>query len=191
VTNWKYSFPLLLGKFFRKTSLTPDAPGHILPRLLFRHDQMATAAIVLCRSAAEWDDFPPADALACLPFDLIINKMRPIMPSRIQRQRSRGWRQPIDAIYVGRPTKWGNPHKVGAGYHTADEAADLYRRDLIARSLPFTVDDVRRELKGKDLVCWCKPGTPCHADVLLALANGGRRGRPAVRTAGSTGGSER
>ena len=47
----------------------------------------------------------------------------------------------------------------------------LYRRDLIARSLPFTIDDVRRELKGKDLVCWCKPGAPCHADVLLAVTN--------------------
>ena len=48
----------------------------------------------------------------------------------------------------------------------------LYRRDLIAGSLPFTIDDVRRELKGKDLICWCKPGAPCHADVLLDVANG-------------------
>jgi hypothetical protein len=48
----------------------------------------------------------------------------------------------------------------------------LYRRDLIAGSLPFTIDDVRRKLKGKDLVCWCKLGAPCHADVLLAVANG-------------------
>jgi hypothetical protein len=94
------------------------------------------------------------------------------MPSRIQRRRSRGWRQPINAIYVGRPTKWGNPHKVGTSHHTAEEAVTLYRRDLIAGSLPFTIDDVRRELKGGDLVCWCKPGVPCHADVLLAVANG-------------------
>jgi Domain of unknown function (DUF4326) len=94
------------------------------------------------------------------------------MPSRIQRRRSRGWRQSINAIYVGRPTKWGNPHKVGISHHTAEEAVTLYRRDLIAGSLPFTIDDIRRELKGKDLVCWCKPGAPCHADVLLAVANG-------------------
>jgi Domain of unknown function (DUF4326) len=92
------------------------------------------------------------------------------MPSRIQRRRSRGWRQPISAIYVGRPTKWGNPHKVGAG-RTAEEAMMLYRRDLIAGSLPFTIDDVRRELKGKDLICWCKLDDLCHADVLLGFAN--------------------
>jgi Domain of unknown function (DUF4326) len=109
------------------------------------------------------------------------------MPSRIQRQRSRGWRQPINAIYVGRPTKWGNPYKVGVGHHTAEEAVNLYRRDLIAGSLPLTIDDVRRELKGKELICWCKPGAPCHADVLLEVANGGREERSAVRTEASNG----
>jgi hypothetical protein len=66
----------------------------------------------------------------------------------------------------------GNPHKVGAGHHTGEEAVTLYRRDLIAGSLPFTIDDVRRELRGKDLICWCKPGAPCHADVSLVVANG-------------------
>jgi uncharacterized protein DUF4326 len=49
----------------------------------------------------------------------------------------------------------------------------LFRRDLIAGALPFTVDDVRRELNGSDLICWCKAGAPCHADVLLAVAKGG------------------
>src|ERR1700736_7080656 len=93
------------------------------------------------------------------------------MPSRIQRRRLPGWRQPIDSIYVGRPTKWGNPYKVGPGQHTVDEAVTLYRRDLITGSLPFSIEDVIHELKGKDLVCWCKPGAPCHADVLLAVAN--------------------
>jgi Domain of unknown function (DUF4326) len=113
------------------------------------------------------------------------------MPSRIQRQRSRGWRQPINAIYVGRPTKWGNPHKVETGHHPAEEAVMLYRRDLNAGSLPFTIDDVRRELKGRDLVCWCKLDSLCHADVLLGFANGGGEERPAVRTEGSTNGKER
>jgi hypothetical protein len=93
------------------------------------------------------------------------------MPSRIQRRRSRGWRQPTNAIYVGRPTKWGNPYKVGLGHHAAEQAVSLYRRDLLAGSLPFTTDDVRRELKGQDLICWCKLDAPCHVDVLLALAN--------------------
>jgi hypothetical protein len=96
------------------------------------------------------------------------------MPSRIQRRRSRGWRQPINAIYVGRPTKWGNPYRVRTGHHTAEEAVTLFRRDLIAGSLPFPIDDIRRELRGKDLVCWCKPGgsmsrrsAACHGQFLI------------------------
>jgi hypothetical protein len=72
---------------------------------------------------------------------------------------------------VGRPTKWGNPYKVGASHHTAEEAVNPYRRDLIAGSLPFTIDDVRWELRGRDLVCWCKLGAPCHADTLIVVAN--------------------
>jgi Domain of unknown function (DUF4326) len=95
------------------------------------------------------------------------------MPSRIQRRRARGWRQPATALYVGRPTKWGNPYKVGPGHHTTEEAVALYRRDLLSGGLSITVDDVRRELNGRDLICWCKAGAPCHADVLLAIANGG------------------
>src|SRR4029077_17130241 len=67
----------------------------------------------------------------------------------------------------------GNLYKVGTGHHTAEETVSLYRRDLIAGSLPFTIDDVRRELKGRDLLCWCKLVAPCHDDVLLALASGG------------------
>jgi hypothetical protein len=47
----------------------------------------------------------------------------------------------------------GNPYKVGTGHHTAEEAVTLYRRDLIAGSLPFAIDDGRQELRGKDLMC--------------------------------------
>jgi hypothetical protein len=64
----------------------------------------------------------------------------------------------------------GNPYKVGSDHYTAREAVTLYRRDLITGSLPFTIDDVRWELKGRDLICWRRPGAPCHADVLLAVA---------------------
>jgi len=40
------------------------------------------------------------------------------MPKRIQRRRTPGWRQPANAICVGRPTKWGNPYYIGTGmYH--------------------------------------------------------------------------
>jgi hypothetical protein len=100
---------------------------------------------------------------------------------------TRGWRRPITGAYVGRPTQWGNPYKVGRGKHTAEEAVMLFRRDLLAGTLPFTIEDVRRELKGMDLMCWCEPGAPCHADVLLEVANGSQtltprrhRARPIV-----------
>jgi hypothetical protein len=95
------------------------------------------------------------------------------MPSRVQRRRARAWRQPATALYVGRLTKWGNPYKVGPGHYTTEEAVALYRRDLLSGGLSITVDDVRRELNGRDLIYWCKAGAPCHADVLLAIANGG------------------
>ena|SRR5258705_13068689 len=60
-----------------------------------------------------------------------------------------GSRRPL--YYVGRPTKWGNPYKVGLGHKAVEEAVMLFRRDLMAGALPFTVDDVRRELNGRDL----------------------------------------
>ena len=68
-----------------------------------------------------------------------------------------------NAVYVGRPTKWGNPYRIGK---------DGTREQIIAKYrawLPMSGLDVR-ELKGKCLVCWCYP-LPCHADVLLELAN--------------------
>lgn len=82
-------------------------------------------------------------------------------------------REPYD-VYIGRPSKWGNPfsHRDGtlarfkAG--TLDEAIRRYEEwvqsqpDLVA-ALP--------ELRDKTLGCWCAPG-PCHGDVLVRLANG-------------------
>lgn len=95
---------------------------------------------------------------------------------------------PAGAVYVGRPTKWGNPFiKHGDGYPMAQAVAvDLFRAltkdgEWFSQPLPWpkgkipaettTVDEVRRELAGKDLACWCALDEPCHADVLLELAN--------------------
>jgi hypothetical protein len=98
------------------------------------------------------------------------------MPSRIQIRRLRGWRKPPGAILVGRPGKWGNPYQAGPGQRTTEEAVGLYRRDLLAGLLPVTVAEVRRELAGHDLMCWCSLNKPYHADVLLELANGAALG---------------
>jgi hypothetical protein len=147
-------------------------------------------------------------------------------PQRIQRQRSKGWRMPEGAVYVGRPTIYGNPFRYrtsyglarvpaldgspweyegrisadGAqhNYHHPDgtvtqhhvrymtqaETVELYRRALVTPTPHLrirrmggagwflTVELVRAELAGKDLACWCRPTDPCHADVLLEIANG-------------------
>ena len=72
-------------------------------------------------------------------------------------------------MVVTRPTRWGNPHPLALG---RAEAVRRYRDDLLAGRLDVTVDDVRRELRGRDLACWCPLSEACHADVLLDVANG-------------------
>jgi hypothetical protein len=144
------------------------------------------------------------------------------MPERIQRKRTKGWRMPEDAVYVGRGTKWGNPFVVGqtqirvpgvdaeweyegrlhtttdkraffctgtddAGipvgfWHdvrlaTQEQCVEMYRlralrRDPHGVGVGESLATVRAELAGHDLACWCPLDSPCHADVLLAIANG-------------------
>lgn len=110
-------------------------------------------------------------------------------PKRIQRQRAKGWRMPDGAIYVGRPTRWGNPYRVahemvvdtrhdheyvcapGARHAVATRH---FREDLVDGRLDISLDDLDA-LRGHDLACWCPLDAPCHADVLLELANGAER----------------
>lgn len=102
-------------------------------------------------------------------------------PIRIQRRRTKGWRMPGGAVYVGRGTKWGNPFRVGRPgpddcmvCDNSGEAALMYRSEIVSFGGGFvgvTEEDIRRDLRGKDLVCWCPLDRPCHADVLLELAN--------------------
>lgn len=109
------------------------------------------------------------------------------MAKRIQRQRTKGWRMPEDAVYVGRPTKWGNPYRVGEQWdqsfvwelpswseaHTRDGITTLTRATAVeafATNVLFSNTELS-ELRGKDLACWCPLGQPCHADVLLEWAN--------------------
>lgn len=100
------------------------------------------------------------------------------MPKRVQRRRTKGWKMPAGAVYVGRPTKWGNPINfrdcdpdTGPEGWARGIAADLFRERLLAGELTFTTTDVQRDLVGKDLACFCPLDQPCHADVLLELAN--------------------
>lgn len=90
---------------------------------------------------------------------------------RIQRKRTSGWRLPDGAICVTRPGKWGNPYVAGRML-SRKRAKALFKKALLGGNLPVSVEDVRRELKGKTLACWCTLGQDCHADVLLEIANG-------------------
>jgi hypothetical protein len=90
------------------------------------------------------------------------------MPRRLQRSRRKGARLPSGTVVVTRPSKWGNPHSLELG---RQEAVRRYRVDLVAGRLAVTVEHVRNELRGRDLACYCPLNEPCHADVLIEVAN--------------------
>lgn len=129
-------------------------------------------------------------------------------PRRIQRQRTKGWRMPHGALYVGRGSRWGNPFSVSGSGHSLIGPEWFVARSnwgrvtamgmtaaYVTSSRPISSEDVVRQfvdllkvrrrdesdrldswmspLIGRDLACWCPLGQPCHADVLLELANGG------------------
>jgi len=118
--------------------------------------------------------------------------IRPI-GRRLQRRRTRGWRMPPGAVYVGRPTLWGNIFVPGRenpfipGRLVEDERHAWRLYQAHARVNAALVAAAQQELGGCDLVCWCglcprhadglllgvscPDCVPCHADVLLALAN--------------------
>lgn len=101
------------------------------------------------------------------------------MPIRLQRKRTKGWRKPPNTVYVGRGSKWANPHRAlltvarsaDGSFRgiTAEEAVARYREDLPYLLASAHLDIL--ELKGKNLMCWCDLGAPCHADILLEIAN--------------------
>lgn len=101
-------------------------------------------------------------------------------PVRVQLRRTKGWRMPPGVVKVDRTTRWGNPFKVGMlDVPDAQTAVARFRRllarpDLEADHARFslTPERIRADLAGKSLACWCRPGQPCHADVLLQVANG-------------------
>lgn len=80
------------------------------------------------------------------------------------------------AILVTRPGKWGNPFRVGHEAKTREEAVRMFRdmlsddRARAARGYP-SVDQIVKALRGRSLACFCPLDEPCHADVLLEIAN--------------------
>lgn len=107
--------------------------------------------------------------------------MMPSIPVRIQRRRTRGWRMPPNTKYCGRGSRFGNPfHTHADGYPMSRELAVSLFRDQLEREKGFIapgrqdvtwVEDIVGGLRGSDLACWCPLDEPCHADVLLEIAN--------------------
>lgn len=109
-----------------------------------------------------------------------------IRPIRLQLSRAPGFRlqelsramNGLEAVVVSRPTRWGNPWKVEPAFESAyvkipeitpDKAVALYR--MRCEKLPDFRQAIAERLRGKNLACWCAPGSPCHGDVLLEIAN--------------------
>lgn len=106
-------------------------------------------------------------------------------PVRLQLSRKKGFNlqehshqvNGLEAVNVARPTKWGNPFRVDLidCFSNKDAAAmfnKYLKQYLFHRRSPFSFKYAdMQELRGKNLACWCKPGEPCHADVLMELAN--------------------
>jgi len=126
-------------------------------------------------------------------------------PRRIQLRRTKGWRKPAGAVVVARPSRWGNPYRVGdvvriMGGVVAplvckgglpDDPAMRARNEYLYVLVPAQAVRYFRQflaefqyehedqfgtwlapLRGHDLACWCPLDQPCHADVLLEIANG-------------------
>lgn len=114
----------------------------------------------------------------------------PLHPKRVQLSRAAGWRMPENSVKVDRTTKWGNPFVVGRdgtqaecveafGWLAGEEASIEARARVLVppdglRATEQMLTELQADpapLRGKNLACWCSLDQPCHADVLLRLAN--------------------
>ena len=93
----------------------------------------------------------------------------PNQPVRVQRKRTKGWKMPPNTVYVGRPTIWGNPFdwkKLGRKH-----VVEKYRIECNNPNSRHIPTYRIKTLRGKNLACFCPLDQPCHADVLLKIAN--------------------
>jgi hypothetical protein len=83
----------------------------------------------------------------------------------------------IGDVYIGRPSKWGNPFthindrytKANFIVATRNDAIEAYKKWFMKAEQKHLRDQLH-ELRGKNLVCWCAP-LACHGDFLIKMAN--------------------
>lgn len=115
-------------------------------------------------------------------------------PIRLQLSRRKGFNlqevsraaNGLEAVNVARPSLWGNPWKIGAPLSRIIPGDGIGPLDTCPTGTFVTPElaisqyriwvqsshrEIRDTMRGKNLACWCKPGEPCHADVLLEIAN--------------------
>ncbi len=107
------------------------------------------------------------------------------MPKRIQRRRVKGWKMPKGAVNCTRPGRYSNPYRIGETYGgsyivNAEVAVRAFKDDIVWNdrnalrmvNAGLTTLEIRQELRGCDLVCWCAlDAEHCHVDTLLKIAN--------------------
>jgi hypothetical protein len=112
-------------------------------------------------------------------------EMADAIPIRVQRHRTKGWRMPPNTVSVTRPGRYGNPFNWRDGLEISggnEEWAKAVAVDMCREWLrhpecfpdlppPPTVMEIKAELRGKNLACFCRETDPCHADLYLAIAN--------------------
>lgn len=110
-----------------------------------------------------------------------------VEPQRVQLKRTKGWRKPPNTVLIARPSKWGNPYVVRhyeLDYPKDEDWTERDWRRMAVSDFRGLIEgrwgeegdypseaEIRAELAGKNLACWCPASQPCHADVLLELAN--------------------
>lgn len=126
-----------------------------------------------CKSLYTWQDYVDGKIVG------IIDPI--IVPIRIQRKRTKGWKMPANTVYVGRGSEWGNPFVVGIDGDHAEVVRKFEKYFQPYTHAKGSIEDfyisvgrfehAKNVLKGKNLACWCKESDICHADYLLKLVN--------------------
>lgn len=109
-------------------------------------------------------------------------------PHRVQRRRTKGFKLPPNTVSVTRGTQWGNPFTIGVHVSNNHEAVEYFDAWANSKVMPYRrgapivpaldgfesclfKEAVKTKLRGKNLACYCRLDEPCHADILLRIAN--------------------